>query len=77
MSSFYVCKFCGKKVARTYLAQHTLGVHFERCYTKVIIGEQTQWNEKAEIYNDNEFEEKEIKKELPEETHLAKKFKSE
>lgn len=56
MSIFYVCRFCGVKVSRTYLARHTLGQHFERCYREVILGEQTQFAESGEIIQDDNFE---------------------
>jgi len=49
MGKFFVCKFCHRKVAQSYLAQHILREHFERCYTEVIFGEQTTFEESGDI----------------------------
>lgn len=56
MSRFFICKFCNRKVVKTFLAQHALREHFDRIYREVILGEQTQFGEKG-IYLDNEIEE--------------------
>jgi UDP-2,3-diacylglucosamine pyrophosphatase LpxH len=42
---FFVCKFCNKKVTKTYLGQHLLLAHGDRVYTHYVIAEQSQIEE--------------------------------
>jgi hypothetical protein len=75
MSRFFVCKFCYKKVAKTYLAGHILGEHFERCYSEVIIGEQTTLTDNAKLENVN-IQEVTHSKDIPELVHAKERFEN-